>query len=129
MDTRLDLSPLDPDEDPAWRERLVGSVMSQVRTAPTPRARLGLSRADPVSDLLSLTRPALTAASIAAAAALIAVALSARGRDGHAGRAASAQDDRFALAEAVGLPGPVAGWVEGGRAPSAGEVLAAVRGY
>lgn len=129
MDTRLDLSPLDPDEDPAWRERLVRSVMSQVRAASAPRAQVPVSRADLLFDLLSLARPALAAASLAAAAALIAAGLGVRGRDGHAGPAASAQRDRFAIAEAVGLPGPVAGWVEGGRAPSAGEVLAAVRGY
>jgi len=129
MDTRLDLSPLDPDEDPAWRERVVRSVMSGLRATPVPRVEARIPRADGLAELLSLTRPALAAASLVAAAALIAVTVDARGRDDGTGRAARGAGGRFALAEAVGLPGPLAGWVEGGRAPSAAEVLSAVGGY
>ena len=139
MHGEFDLTPLDPERDRAWRERVVDRVMSAVReasptqraTRPSPRAAARPAaralRATSIDDLLSLTRPALAAALLAAAVALV---VTRRGTGSVQARPrAAAAGERFAVAEAVGLPAPVASWVESGRTPSTGEVLSAVGGY
>jgi hypothetical protein len=115
MNDRIDLTPLDPDRDPAWRRHLVQGVMARVAGRAPARRRY-----DTVDELLRIARPALLAASVIAVAALL----------GRRERHRSADiAPQFAVAEAMGLSGPLAGWVEQGRTPTAAEVLAALRGY
>ena len=129
---RLDLTPLDPDADPAWRERLVQTVMSTVRHSPRPTPDRytipAWSAGDILSELLGLTRPALAVAFASAAVMIVlsGVATNARARGG---RSDPPTAERYAVAEALGMPDAVASWVEGARAPSAGEVVAAMGGY
>lgn len=136
-DERLDLRPLDPGRDGARLERLARAVA--VRVAPGLAARRARA-ADAWSLLASWRRPVLAAA--AALTVLSAVSLVRTSRVGSADVAdtraaaptggsplASAQPDaratstgtqsgkRTTIAEAAGLPGAIASYVEYGSAP------------
>ena len=111
MDDRpIDLRPLDPDEDPWRRERVVGGAMARVRA---PRRETG----SPWGGWLRWWRPAVAFSTLAAGASAAVLATADGG-----GRAAS-------VATTPGVPQPVAEWMSSGRLPSAAEVYAAVQGY
>jgi hypothetical protein len=111
MDDRpIDLSPLDPDEDPWRRDRVVGGAMARVRT-------LQREPAQPWVGWLQWWRPA-----VAFAAAAMAVS-------GAVLASAPASGDAAWAGAAVGVPRPVAEWMSSGTLPSAAEVYAAVQGY
>ena len=133
-DSRLDLSPLDPSVDKAWNARVSDAIMVRVEqlAAGTPLAPMSSHVIDPIAELLSLARPALLAASVIATLALLQSGRHSRPRASSPAPTESRVRDaetQFPVASAVGLAGPWARWVEEGRSPSAGEVLAAARGY
>ena len=131
-DHRLDLSPLDPERDPAWRERLVQAVMTPVRNSSRPGMELrpgpSWNRADLLSDLVALTRPALGLAFAAAAVMILVSGSVVHGAD-QPRTSESPRVESYDIAEALGMPQALASWVEGGRTPSTGELLATLRGY
>jgi hypothetical protein len=103
MDERpIDLRPLDPDEDPWRRERVVGAAMARVRALRDERA------AAPAVAFAGLV--------IAASATVIASAPSARATSP-------------VVAAAAGVPAPVAEWMASDRLPAAAEVFATLQGY
>jgi hypothetical protein len=108
MDDRpIDLSPLDPDEDPWRRDRVVGGAMARVRAL----------RREPAQPWLQWWRPAVAFAAVTMAASGAVLASAGGGeRATWAGAAA-------------GVPRPVAAWMQSGSLPSAAEVYAAVQGY
>ncbi|HEX2081171.1 MAG TPA: hypothetical protein VHG08_25940 [Longimicrobium sp.] len=111
MDDRpIDLSPLDPDEDPWRRDRVVGGAMARVRA-------LQRVPAQPWAGWLPWWRPvvAFAALTMAVSGAVLA------STDGGEGAAWSGA--------AAGVPQPVAEWMASGGLPSAAEVYAAVQGY
>ncbi|HEU0299399.1 MAG TPA: hypothetical protein VFR37_08095 [Longimicrobium sp.] len=111
MDDRpIDLSPLDPDEDPRRRDRVVGGAMMRVRA---------LQRTDeqPWTAWLRWWRP--TVAFAAVTMAVSGAVLASAGRPDNAAWSSAA----------AGVPQPVAGWMSSGGLPSAAEVYAAVQGY
>lgn len=113
MDDRpIDLRPLDPDEDPWRRQRVVGGAMARVRAL----QREG-DAGSPWAGWLRWWRPAVAFSTLAAGASA-AVLATADGR----GRAA-------APGVTPGVPRPMAEWMSTGRLPSAAEVYAAVQGY
>lgn len=128
----LDLTPLDPDRDPAWRERLVETVMTSVRHDTRVLRELHFTPArmeeSLLSDLLAFTRPALAAA-FASAALIIAVSSVAASGSARREEVQSPRVGRYPVAEALGMPEALASWVEGGRAPSTGELLSTLGGY
>lgn len=132
MNNGIDLTPLDPDRDPAWREHLVRGVMTGVRSnarvLPDARPTPASSRRDTLSELLALTRPSLVI-TFAAAVMMIFVSSIRTSAVDRPRRSDASPVERYAVAEALGMPGAVASWVEGGRAPSAGEVLGVLGGY
>ena len=112
MDDRpIDLSALDPDQDPWRRERVVGGAMARVRG-------LQRERASAWSGWLQWWRPAAAFATLVMVASALALA-SASGGGGAASPGAAA----------AGVPAPVADWMSRDRLPSAAEVYAAVQGY
>ena len=133
-DPRFDLSPLDPEADPAWKDRVSDAIMARVGqvAARSPLAPTPAHVDDPMAELLSLARPALLAASLIATLAMLQSGRRSRPVASSPAPAESSGRDaetQFPLASAVGLDGPWARWVEEGRSPSASEVLAAARGY
>ena len=111
MDDRpIDLSPLDPDEDPWRRDRVVGGAMARVRA-------LQREQAQPSSAWLQWWRPA-----VAFAAVTMAVSGAVLASAGGGERAAWS-------GAAAGVPQPVAEWMSSAGLPSAAEVYAAVQGY
>lgn len=111
MDDRpIDLSPLDPEEDPWRRDRVVGGAMERVRA-------LQREPAQPWAGWLQWWRPAVAFAALTMAASGVVLASTGGG-------------ERAAWADAAaGVPRPVAEWMESGSLPSAAEVYAAVQGY
>ncbi len=81
-----------------------------------------------LSGLVAFTRPAL-ALSFAAAAVIIVVSSIATNGGVRRGEPESPTVEQYAVAEALGMPQALAAWVEGGRAPSTGELLSALGGY
>jgi hypothetical protein len=130
-DEPLDLRQLDPDRDPAWRERIVHAVMTSVRQtsrdAPSPRAIAGPNAGDVLSEMLGMTRPALAVA--CASVVLVILVSVGTERLGRRGRSEARAVQPYAVAEALGMPEPLAAWVEGSRAPTAAEVLSTLGGY
>jgi hypothetical protein len=111
MDDRpIDLRPLDPEEDPWRRDRVVGGAMARVRT---------LQREQPSAwtGWLQWWRPAVAFAGLVTAASVAALASA-----GGSGAASPGM-------AAAGVPAPVAEWMSSERLPSAAEVYAAVQGY
>ena len=112
MDDRpIDLSALDPDEDPWRRQRVVGGAMARVRA-------LQREQAQSWAGWLRWWRPAVVFAGVTMAASAVVLA--------SAGDRGSAAPPGVA---AAGVPRPVAEWMSSGALPSAAEVYAAVQGY
>jgi len=114
-DDRIDFSPLDPSGDPDREERVVGAVMGRISASPRPHAD-GLW-----GSIAAYMRPALAAAAVivvASGSALLYARLAERG-------ATSVE----AVTESVGLTPPIAEWVAGGVAPSAGDLVVLAKGY
>ena len=115
MDDRpIDLRPLDPDEDPWRRERVVGGAMVRVRAMQREQASAPAWLA-----WLEWWRPAVAFATLVMAVSAAVLASVAGG-----GHAASP-----GVAAAAGVPAPVAEWMASDRLPAAAEVFAAVQGY
>lgn len=112
---RTDFGPLDPAADPRDFERRVRAIVA--RAGPELARRRG--RASPLAAVAALRRPFL-----AAAAALAVVTLSALAFLPPAG--AQAVPDA-GLAEALGVPGGLAGWVRSDATPSPAELLVSLR--
>lgn len=111
MDDRpIDLSPLDPDEDPRRRQRVVGGAMARVRA-------MQRGQASAWGGWLQWWRPAVAFAASVTAASAVALASAGGGGAPSPGIAAA------------GVPAPVAEWMTSERLPSAAEVYAAVQGY
>lgn len=111
MDDRpIDLSPLDPDEDPWRRQRVVGGAMARVRA-------MRREPASAWSGWLQWWRPAMAFAALVTAASAAALASAGGGGVASPGMGAA------------GVPAPVAEWMAIERLPSAAEVYAAVQGY
>ena len=88
-DDPIDLTPLDPDQDPGAEDRFVGAVMSRVGSSAT----LYPMRVDPLWGAWSLAKPVLIAASIAIAVAGSLIA-----------RSTNESTAPLTVAESVGLP-------------------------
>jgi hypothetical protein len=114
MDERpMDLRPLDPDEDPWRRERVIGGAMARIRVMQREQAS-----APGWMAWLAWWRPAVAFATLvmAVSAAVLASAAGARGA-------------APGVAAAAGVPPTVAEWLASERLPDAAEVFAAVQGY
>ncbi|MEJ7812262.1 MAG: hypothetical protein WKG32_17755 [Gemmatimonadaceae bacterium] len=122
-DDRVDFSPLVP---PAERvDRAVDAVMARVAASPR-RARAPGARGELWGELAAALRPALAAAAVIVAASAASLLYASRAeRAAGIGGAARAGD----VSDAVGLPAPVAAWVAGGAAPTAGDVVVFTQGY
>ncbi len=108
---RIDLSALDLDRDPTRLERSARAIAARV--APSLRRRLER----PPGLWLGLAqwrRPVFAAAALVAVASIAVLALP---RGGPAGASS------LTLAEVEGVPAALAGWVEGGKAPSGARLL------
>ncbi len=113
-DDRIDLSALDLDWDPTRLERSARAIAARV--APSLRRRLER----PPGLWLGLAqwrRPVFAAAALVAVASIAVLTLPRRGP------AAAAGASSLTLAEAEGVPAALAGWVEGGKAPSGARLL------
>ena len=88
-DDPIDLTPLDPDQDPGAEDRFVGAVISRVGSSAT----LYPLRVDALWGAWSLAKPVLIAASIAIAVAGSFIA-----------RASNEPGSPRTVAESVGLP-------------------------
>lgn len=111
MDDRpIDLGPLDPDEDPWRRQRVVGGAMAHIRT-------LQREPASAWAGWLRWWRPAVAFAGVVMAASIAALASAPGGGGAAPGVTVS------------GVPAPVAEWMASDRLPSAAEVYATVQGY
>lgn len=111
---RVDLSPLDPENDQLAYERRIRRVMEAAAPELERRARA----ARPLALVAAWARP-----TIAAAAVIIAVAAGAL-------FATERQPDSFAeadsMVEALGVPAPAAEWLEAGREPTASDLVLAM---
>lgn len=111
MDDRpMDLRPLDPDQDPWRRQRVVGGAMSRVRALQRERT------APAGAGWLEWWRPALAFATLVMAAS-------------GAMLASASGEMRTSSSVVAGVPEPVAEWMSSERLPPAAEVYAAVQGY
>lgn len=108
-DRRMDLRPLDPDEDPWRRERVIGGAMTRIRA-------LQRERPTPWGGWLAWWRPAMTFAALVIAVSATVIASTPVTRPVPALPAAAA-----------GVPGPVAEWMASDRLPAAAEVFAAMQ--
>jgi hypothetical protein len=119
--TRLDLSPLDPSREPGRLDDIIRAAMVRIGRGEAPLPDMGPGRGDTIADLAGIGVRALIAASILAALAV------------GAGRTFAARAARgipsYPVAQALGLPPTVAGWVEGGEAPTPSGLLSTMRGY
>ncbi len=113
MSISPDLRPLDPSRDPARWERLIAatSARAALELARRRRAR------SPAFVLAGWARPGLAAAAVLALVSAGVLAL-----------APGAEAAQPRVAEALGVPGTVADWVETGHAPSAAELAASLGG-
>ncbi len=114
-DDRIDFSPLDPLGDPAREERVVSAVMARISVSPRTHAE-GVWQ-----SIAAFMRPALAAAAVIVVASGSALV--------YAQRAESAPTSVADVTESVGLSPPIAAWVAGGVAPSAGDLVVLARGY
>lgn len=114
-DTRVDLSPLDPERDPTRLERSARAIASRV--APSLRQRR--ERVPGLWEgLLGWRRPVMASAALVAVASLVVLAMPVPTT-----RADSVPARPLTLEEAAGLPAPLAAWVEDGRPPADGALL------
>ena len=111
---RIDLSAIDPRADELRWERMVGDVLRAGGVAPAA------PRPTPVLQLLRWTRPVLAAAAAVAALAL----------PGLAGGTPDAPPRSAAspLARALGMPAPVARWVQAERTTETDRMVLATLG-
>ncbi len=109
-DDRLDFGPLDPLRDPERMERALRSIA--VRAAPLLAARRTPRTA--FQQVARWRRPML-----AAAVVIMIASLSALLRFG----GSSAESATPTVAEVVGVPTTVAGWVRSDRLPTPGEIV------
>lgn len=110
-DRRMDLRPLDPDEDPWRRERVIGGAMARVRALQRER-----TSAPAWGGWLAWWRPAMTFAALVIAVSATVIAST------PVTNAAPAPP-----AAAAGVPAPVAEWLASDRLPAAAEVFAAMQ--
>ena len=114
-DDRIDFSSLDPASDPTLEKRVVSGVMARISVQPRRHG-------DGVwGSIATYLRPALVAAAVVVAVSGTALLYAVR-----AERAASTDAD---VTDSVGLPPALADWVDGGVAPTAGDLVVFVRGY
>ncbi len=111
-DDRIDFSALDPEADPTRLERSAHTIAA--RLAPSLARRRARDQTLWL-QLLWWRRPVLAAGVLVAAASIAVLAMP---RSVPVRTAAPGT-----LAEAEGLPAPVAGWVESGRPPSNDALL------
>lgn len=113
---RLDLSALDPMNDPERRERLIRSI--------TRRALPELSRRaaenSPIALLASWARPMLAAAAALVIVSTVILALTRERTRPHA------PDD--GIVEALHIPTPAADWLTEDRGPTVGDLIFALEG-
>ena len=88
-DDPVDLTPLDPDADPAAEDRFVSAVMTRIAAQPNPYP----PRVDLLWGAWSMARPVLIAASVAIVAAGLFMV-----------RSSSDDDAPTTVAESVGVP-------------------------
>ena len=113
MTDHIDLTPLDPFEDPAHRDRFVGRVLG--RAAPElARRRLAPGVWNVVA---AWARPALAAAALAVVAAALVLR-----------SAVDAPAEQDGVAEALAVPTPAEAWRVEERAPSADDLVRSVEG-
>jgi hypothetical protein len=105
---RIDLTPLDPRADAVRFERLV----REVRCAATPELLRRQARLTPWSQIARWRRPILAASGMLALASVIILAL-----------IHPSTTTQMTLAEAIGVPSQVAGWVQATEKPSPGDLL------
>jgi hypothetical protein len=124
-DPRVDLRALDEPPDPQRVDRVMRAVMARVAASPRPHAsRVQTGVWD---DLAAWMRPGLAAAAVLAALAGGTLAVHAGSRRG-ADSLAVGPDTVTAVAS-TDVEARVAEWLVARRAPTAGELLAAFRGY
>lgn len=113
-DSGIDLSPLDPSAEPERWERLVRAI--------TERAAPELARRAQQAGVLSILGrwvwPTLAAATLAAVISGAVLATAQQTQSEVPG----------GIADAIGLPEPVASWIEEGRGPTGADLLAVMEG-
>lgn len=106
---RIDLTPLDPLRDEAFLERHVG----RIRAAATPELVRRQSRRSVMGQLLQWARPILAISVCLALMSVVALVHEQR----HA-----AKRERGGIAEALGVPSSLSGWVNAGERPEAEDL-------
>lgn len=104
-----DLAPLRPDHDPRRWTRMLERI--EAAAAPELARRAGLASPGLLMLLSGWTRPAISAAALAAAAAATVIALQ------------QPTSAAAGVSDALGMPEPVAVWLDGGQAPSVEELV------
>ncbi len=115
-DDPIDLSPLDPASDPERLERLIGAIRVQV----APVLALVAARRGVMEQIAAWRTPMLVAAAVVVAVSAVLLA--------GVRRAGAAATGTPHLAEAVGVPAPVAEWLRRGELPTSAELLDAFGG-
>jgi hypothetical protein len=113
-DDRLDLSPLDPTRDSVGFDRVVGRIMDRA-ALPLARRR---ARATAIGQITTWWKPMLA---VAAAVVLAAVGVLTQVEPA----AATAQVQEASLAEAMGIPSTLVGWMSSEETPTAAQVFSA----
>jgi hypothetical protein len=112
-DDPIDLSPLDPASDPERFERLIGAIRAQV----APVLAMSARRRGVIEQIAAWRTPMLVAAAVVVAASAV-LLVGARGA-----AAVVSGGGGPHLAEAVGVPAPVAEWMRRGELPTSAELL------
>lgn len=114
-DDRIDFSPLDPTRDPERFDGIVRSIVGSASSQLVARR----ARATVFGQVSLWWRPLLAAAAITGVVALAALA-----RLDDSAQAAAPTG----LAEALGVPDPIAEWVRSDQVPTATELLIGLEG-
>lgn len=116
-DERIDLRAFDPTRDPVRYGLAIGRIMDRA-AMPLARRR---ARATPMGQITAWWRPMLA---LAAALALAAIGVLSQVRPA----AAAGGRSEAGVAEALGIPTALAGWMAGAETPTATQVFSALEG-